>query len=72
MFLTLAKGHEDLKTLLTEEKNKKTKKSTCVLNLERRFLGPSRRTLDFATSSGEKDNQEGKDKGVTDHPKSEE
>ena len=72
MFLTLAKGQEDLKTLLIKEKKKKEKKSTGVLNLGRRFQGPSRRTLDFTTSSGERDNQEGKDKEVNDHPESEE
>ena len=38
----------------------------------RRFKGQARRTLDFTTSSGEKDNQEGKNKEVTDHPESEE
>ena len=56
MFLTLAKGQEELKTLLVEEKKKKTKKITGVLNMGRRFQGQERRTLDFATSSGEKDN----------------
>ena len=70
--MTLAKGQEDLKTLLIEEKKKKAKKSTGVLNLGRRFPGPARLTLDFATSSGEKDNQEGKGKEVTAHPESEE
>ena len=43
-----------------------------VLNLGRRFKRPARRTLDFATSSGEGDNQEGENKEVTDHPESEE
>ena len=56
MFLTLAKGQEDLKTLLIEEKKKKAKKATGVLNLGRRFPGAARKILDFATSSGEKDN----------------
>ena len=59
--LTLAKGQEDLKTLLVEEKKKKTKK-TGVLNIGRRFHGHKRRTLDFATSSSERDNQDGKGK----------
>ena len=68
MFLNLAKGQEDLKTLLVKEKKKKAKKSTGVLNLGRRFKGPARRTLYFATSSGERDNQEGKSKEVTGHP----
>ena len=61
-----------MKTLLIKEKKKKAKKLTGVLNLGRRFQGPARRTLDFATSSGEKDNQEGKNKEVTDHPEYEE
>ena len=68
MILTLEKEQEELKTLLIKENKKKAKKSTGVLNLGRRFKGPSRRTLDFATSSGEGDNQEGKNKEVTDHP----
>ena len=58
--------------MLIKEKKKKAKKSTGVLNLGRRLQGQSRRTLYFATSSGEKDNQEGKNKEVTDHPESEE
>ena len=64
MFLTLAKGQEDLKTLVIKETKKKANKSTGVLNLGRRFPEPARRTLDFVTSSGEKDNQEGKGKKV--------
>ena len=43
MFLTLAKGQEELKTLLVEEKKKKTKKITGVLNMGRRFQGQTRR-----------------------------
>ena len=68
MFLTLEKGQEELKTLLIKEKKKKAKKSADVLNLGRRFQGPARRTLDFATSSNEWDNQEGKNKELNDHP----
>ena len=71
MFLTLAKGQEELKTLLVEEKKKK-KKITGVLNMGRRFQGQARRTLDFATSSGEKDNQDGKGKEAVVQPDSEE
>ena len=37
MYLTLAKGQEDLKTLLVEEKKNKAKKITGVLNMGRRF-----------------------------------
>ena len=39
MFLTLAKGQEDLKTLLIKENKKKAKKSTGVLNLGRSSQG---------------------------------
>ena len=60
--LTLANGQEELKTLLDEEKKKKTNKVTGVLNTGRRFHGQTRRTLDFATTSGERDNQDGKGK----------
>ena len=49
-----------MKTLLIKEKKKKAKKTTNVLNMGRRFKGPARRILDFATSSGEGYNQEGK------------
>ena len=62
LFFTLDKGQEELKTLLAEEKKKKTKKIAGVLNMERRFQGQTRRALDFATTSGEKDNQDGKGK----------
>ena len=49
--MNLAKGQEELKTLLAEERKKKTKKVTGVLNMGRRFHGQTRRTLDFATTS---------------------
>ena len=38
------------------------KKITEIMNMGRRFQGQTRRALDFATTSGEKDNQEGKGK----------
>ena len=60
--ITLAKGQEELKTLLVEERKEKTKKVTGVLNMGRRFHGQTRRTLDFATTSGERNNQDGKGK----------
>ena len=72
MFLSLAKGQEDLNTLMTKDKKKKAKKLVGVMNLGRRFKGPARQTLDFATSSGEGDNQEGKNKEGNDNPGSEE
>ena len=56
MFLTLAKGQEDLKTLLLKDKKKKTKKLVDVLNLGRRFRGPTEKALGFATPSNERDN----------------
>ena len=57
MFLDMAKGQEDLKTLLLTDKKKKSKKSVGVLNLERRLKGPVKRTLDLSTLSTEGDNQ---------------
>ena len=72
MFLTLAKGQEELKTLLVEEKKKKTKKITGVLNMGRRFQGQTRKALDFATTSSEKDNQDGKGKEIVVQSESEE
>ena len=58
--------------MLIKEKKKKVKKSIGDLNLGRRFPGPARRTLDFAISYCEKDNQEGKSKEVIGHPECEE
>ena len=55
MFLTLAKGQEDLKTLLL--KYKKKKKSVDILNLGRRFKRPTEQALGFVTPSTEGDNQ---------------
>ena len=49
MFLTLAKGQEDLKTLLLKNKKKKTKKSAGVLNLGKRPRGPVKGDLDLST-----------------------
>ena len=57
MFLALTKGQEELKTLLAKENKKKTKKPIGIVIMRRRFNGKARRTLDFATSSGEGDNQ---------------
>ena len=41
MFLNLAKGQEDLKTLFTKGSKKKTKKKVVILNMGRRFKGPT-------------------------------
>ena len=63
MVLSLAQGQQELKTLLLKKKKKKrTKKITEILNMGRRFQGQTRRALDFATTSDEKDNQDGKGK----------
>ena len=56
MFIALAKGQEDLKALIIKEKTKKENKPTGVLNLGRRFRGPAKRSLYFATPSNEGDN----------------
>ena len=58
--MTIAKGKEELKTLLAEEKKKKTKKVNGVLNMGRRFHEQTRRTLNFATTSGEGEGKERK------------
>ena len=47
LLTTLAKGQEELKTLLAKEKKKKEKKPTGVVIMGRRFQGQARRTLDF-------------------------
>ena len=62
LLLTLAKGQEELKNFLAEERKRKTKKVNGVLNMGRRFHGQTRRTLDFATTSVERENQDGKGK----------
>ena len=49
MFLEMAKGQEDLKTLLLKDKREKSKKSVGVLNLRRRPRGPFKRALDLST-----------------------
>ena len=51
MFLAMAKGQEDLKTLLLKDKRKKSKKSVGVLNSRRRSGGPVKRALDLSTPS---------------------
>ena len=53
LLLTLAKGQEELKTLLEKEKEKKKKKPNCMVIMARRFQGNAKRTLDFPTTSDE-------------------
>ena len=50
MFITLAKGQEDLKALILKEKKKK-KKTSGVLNLGRRFRGLLKQPVDLTSSS---------------------
>ena len=61
LLLTLAKGQEELKTLLEKEKEKKKKKRAGVATMGRRFEGQARRTLEFPSTSEE---GEGKGKGT--------
>ena len=62
MFISLAKGQEDLKTLILKEKKKKKKKKkkklTGALNMGRRFGGPLKKPVDLTSSSKEAENQE--------------
>ena len=64
MFLDLTKGQEEMNTLITKERKKKTKKPVVILNMGRRFKGPVKRALDFEVPSNEDDNQEEDDKSV--------
>ena len=53
LLLTLAKGQEELKTLLEKEKEKNKKKPDGVVIMGRRFEGQARRTLEFPSTSEE-------------------
>ena len=64
MFLALAKGQEDLKALIVKEKTKKIKKLIGIVNMGRRFRGPAKGAIEFATPSNEGDNQEEGDKKI--------
>ena len=57
MFINLAKGQEDLKTLILKEKKKK-KKAADIMNIGRRFRGPLKRQVDLTSLSKEGENQE--------------
>ena len=57
MFLAMANGQENPKTLILKDKKKKTKKSIGILNLGRRFRGPAEQALGFTTLPTEGDNQ---------------
>ena len=57
MFITLAKGHEDLKALILKEKKKK-KKAASILNMGRRFSERLKRQVNLTSLSKEGENQE--------------
>ena len=59
MFITLAKGQEDLKALILKEKKKKKKKKKKLaraLNMGRRFGGALKQLVDLTSSSKEGEN----------------
>ena len=58
MFISLAKGKEDLKALILKEKKKK-KKAVGILNMGRRFGEWLKPPNDLTSSSKEGENQEG-------------
>ena len=57
MFISLAKGKEDLKALILKEKKKK-KKVVSILNMGRRFGERLKWQVDLTSSSKEGENQE--------------
>ena len=69
MIMALAKGREELKDLIVNEKTKKPKKPTGLVNLGRRIKGPVRRASELATSSKERDTQEGETREEDLNPK---
>ena len=58
MFISLAKGQEDLKTLILKEKKKKKKKKVGILNMGRRFGERLKHPNDPTSSSKDGENQE--------------
>ena len=71
LIMALAKGQEELKTLLAKEKKKKEKKPTGVVIMGRRFQGQTRRTLDIAITSDEREGK-GKETAVLSESEEEE
>ena len=59
MFVTLAKGKEDLKALILKDRKKKEKRTAGVLNLGRRIKRPLKNPVDLTSSYKEGENQEG-------------
>ena len=63
MFLSLAKGQEELKALIAKEK-KKTKKPIRILNMGRKFRGPVKWAQDIDIPLDEDDEQDEDGKSV--------
>ena len=61
MFLNLAKGKEEMKALITKEREEKIKKPAGILNMGRRLKGPVKWALEFEE---ENDDQEKDDKSM--------
>ena len=57
LFMSLAKGQQDMKTLILKDKKKK-KKKTVLLNMGRRFGNNLWEEVDLTHSSGGGENQE--------------
>ena len=55
LFMNLAKGQQDLKTLILKEKKKKKKKRTILFNTGCKFGNGLQNEVDLTTSSGGKD-----------------
>ena len=58
MTVALAKGHEELKALIVKKNTKKTKRTSDVAHMSKRFRGPPRRVVDLDSSYKEGKNQE--------------
>ena len=58
MFMNLAKGHQDLKTLILKDKKKNKKKKKVLLNMGHRFGNNLRDEVNLSDSSGGGENQE--------------
>ena len=69
--LTLAKGKQELKTLLEREKETKKKKPAGMVLMGRRFQGQARRTLEFPSTS-EEGERKGKETAVPSDSEAEE
>ena len=67
----MAKGQEELKTLLEKEKEKKKKKRVGVVLMGRRFKGQARQTLEFPSTSKEGE-RKGKETAVPSESEAEE